>query len=143
MSCVTSLFVSMVGQQNLQPGPVQHKVQKDRIRFWSLDFASANATARRPSHGHTLAWVCADACKPLHPSRAAIRRHRPRPWQGCSPSLHHLSEMAPQHWQSDWTDHKLRYRINSSQRDLRRCWAGSMYSVTKPTLRDCSHLRAR
>lgn len=59
------------------------------------------------------------------------------------PPPYHLSEMAPQHWQSDWTDHKLRYRINSSQRDLRRCWAGSMYNVTKPTLRDCSHLRAR
>lgn len=47
------------------------------------------------------------------------------------PPPYHLSEMAPQHWQSDWTDHKLRYRINSSQRDLRRCWAGSMYSLSR------------
>ena len=64
----------MVGQQHLYLSPVQHNVQKDRIRSWSLDFASANATARRPSHSHTLVWGCADTCKPLHPSRAAIRR---------------------------------------------------------------------
>jgi hypothetical protein len=82
---------SLVGQQHLHSSPVQHNVQKDRIQSWSLDFASANATARRPLHSHTPVWGCADTCKPLHPSRAATRRPKPRPWQGCSPPHHHLN----------------------------------------------------
>lgn len=72
--------------------PVQHNVQEDRIQFWSLDFASANATARRPSHGHTLVWGCANVCKPLHPLGRQFDASSLDPGKDISP--HHHSKMA-------------------------------------------------